>query len=114
MDRIIRFFLVVSCLAFFHQAKAQFDDPKTLNMEKPDIKMDVRDEGGKWLVTLSTDRPVFGVWVNASGIAGEFTDNHIALIQGEPRTLEFKPRDAKTTFKDFRKSLSVTHIRATY
>ena len=32
MDRIIRFFLIVSCLAVFHQAKAQFDDPKTLEI----------------------------------------------------------------------------------
>ena len=91
-----------------------FDDPKTLNMEKPAIKMDVKDEGGAWRVTLSTDKPAFGVWVNAAGIAGEFSDNHIALIQGEPRTLEFKPRDPKTAFEDFRKSLTVKCIRSTY
>ena len=91
-----------------------FDDPKTLNMEKPDIKMEVKDDGGKWLVTLSTDKPVFGVWVNATGVAGEFSDNHIALLPGEPRALEFKPREATTSFEDFRKSLSVKHLRATY
>ena len=91
-----------------------FDDPKNLNMEKPEIKMDVKDDGGKWTVTLSTDRPAFGVWVNADGIAGEFSDNHIALIQGEPRTLVFRPEDSKTTFEDFKKSLSLKHIRATY
>ena len=91
-----------------------FDDPKALNMEKPDIKMDVKDNGGKWSVTLTTDKPAFGVWVNADGIAGEFSDNHIALIQGEPRTLVFRPEDSKTTFEDFKKSLSLKHIRATY
>ena len=91
-----------------------FDAPKDLNMEKPDIKMEAKDENGKWLVTLSTDKPAFGVWVEAFGVPGEFDDNHIALIPGEPRTLVFTPRDAKTTFADFEKSLTFKHIRATY
>ena len=32
MYRIIRFLLILSCLAFFMQANAQFDDPKTLEV----------------------------------------------------------------------------------
>ena len=32
MYRIIRFLLILSCLAFFVQANAQFDDPKTLEV----------------------------------------------------------------------------------
>ncbi len=91
-----------------------FDDPKNLNMEKPEIKMDVKDDGGKWTVALSTDRPAFGVWVNADGIAGEFSDNHVALLPGEPRSLDFRPRDPKTTFEAFGKSLTVKSIRDTY
>ena len=91
-----------------------FDIPKTLNMEKPDIKMAARNEGGRWLVTLSTDKPAFGVWVETPGIPGEFSDNFIALVQGEPRTLEFRPHDPKTAFDAFRKSLTLKHIRATY
>ena len=91
-----------------------FDAPKDLNMEKPDIKMEAKDENGKWLVSLSTDKPAFGVWVEAFGVPGEFSDNHIALIPGEMRTLVFTPRAAKTTFADFEKSLTFKHIRATY
>ena len=32
MCRRIRFLLIISCLAFFHQANAQFDDPKTIEV----------------------------------------------------------------------------------
>lgn len=50
----------------------------------------------------------------AFGISGEFSDNHFTLLPGEPRTLTFTPRDSKTTIDDFRKSLTVKHIRETY
>ena len=65
-------------------------------------------------VTLTTDKPAFFVWANVRGIQGEFDDNSFTLLPGEPRTLTFKPRDPKTTFDDFRKSLTVKHIRETY
>lgn len=32
MNKVFRFLLILSCLAFFSQAKAQFDDPKTLEV----------------------------------------------------------------------------------
>ncbi len=38
----------------------------------------------------------------------------VTLIPGEPRTLVFKPRNPKTTFSDFKKSLTLKHIRETY
>ena len=91
-----------------------FYDPKDCNFEKAEVKMAAKQAKGKWLVTLSTDKPAFGVWVNASGIKGEFDDNHFTLLPGEPRTLVFKPQDAATKFDDFAKSLSVKHIRQTY
>ena len=50
----------------------------------------------------------------AFSISGEFSDNHFTLLPGEPRTLTFTPRDPKTTFNDFKKSLIVKHIRETY
>ena len=60
-------------------------------------------------ITLSTDKPAFFVWVNATGVRGEFDDNSFTLLPGEPRTLTFTPKgpvDAET----FRKSLSVTDL----
>ena len=54
------------------------------------------------------------MWVEAFGVPGEFSDDFFALLPGEPRTLVFKPRNAETTFADFRNALTLKHIRATY
>jgi beta-mannosidase len=91
-----------------------FVNPKDCSFEHAEVKMESKNVDGKWLVELSTDKPAFGVWVNASGIKGEFDDNHFTLLPGEPRTLVFKPQDAATKFDDFRKSLTVKHVRQTY
>jgi beta-mannosidase len=97
-----------------YQSNYMFGYAKDCNFEKADVKMEAKNEKGKWLVTLSTDKPAFGVWVNASCIAGEFDDNHLTLLPGEPRTLVFKPQDAATRFDDFAKSLTVRNVRQTY
>ena len=64
-------------------------------------------------VTLTTDKPAFFVWVNATGVRGEFDDNSFTLLPGETRTLTFTPKgpvDAET----FAKSLSVTDLSKSY
>jgi len=70
--------------------------------------------GGKWTVTLTTDKPAFFVWANSSGIRGEFSDNSFALFPGRPVTLTFTPKDAQTTYDEFVKALTVRHLRQTY
>jgi beta-mannosidase len=69
---------------------------------------------GKWTVTLTTDKPAFFVWANASGIRGEFSDNSFALFPGRPIVLTFTPKDPAATFDDFAKALTVRHLRQTY
>ena len=91
-----------------------FGYPKDCNFEPAEVKMEAKEEKGQWIVTLSTDKPAFGVWVNASRIAGEFDDNHLTLLPGNPRTLVFKPLDGATRFADFVQSLTVRHVRQTY
>ena len=91
-----------------------FDSFKNLNLAKANVKMEAKEKGGAFQVELSTDKPAFGVWVEAFGVPGEFSDDFLTLIPGEPRTITFKPRDPKTTFADFKKSLTLKHIRATY
>lgn len=91
-----------------------FDTFKNLNLAEAKVQLAAAERGGAFAITLSTDKPAFSVWVEAFGIPGEFSDNHFTLLPGEPRTLTFKPRDPKTTFDDFRKSLTVKHIRETY
>ena len=64
-------------------------------------------------ITLTTDKPAFFVWVNATGIRGEFDDNSFTLLPGEPRTLTFTPKgpiDADA----FRRSLSVMDLSKSF
>ena len=72
------------------------------------------ERGGRWTVTLTTDKPAFFVWANAAGIPGEFSDNSFTLYPGQPVTLTFTPKDAATTFADFTAALTVKHLRQTY
>lgn len=64
-------------------------------------------------VTLTTDKPAFFVQVNADGLAGEFCDNSVTLLPGQPRTLTFTPK-GEVTQAAFAKAISVLHLRATY
>ncbi len=72
------------------------------------------ERGGKWTVTLTTDKPAFFVWANASGVRGEFDDNSFALFPGRPVTLTFTPKDSDATFGQFAKALTIKHLRQTY
>ena len=85
-----------------------------MNLAEAKVQLEAAEKGGVCTMTLTADKPAFSVWVDAFGIHGEFSDNHFTLLPGEPRTLNFIPRDPKTTFDDFRKSLTVKHIRETY
>ena len=64
-------------------------------------------------VTLATDRPALFVQVNADDLAGEFDDNSLTLLPGQPRTLTFTPKGAIDQAA-FAKSVSVLHLKATY
>jgi len=78
------------------------------------VTLEAKDEKGVWSVTLATDKPAFFVWVNATGVPGEFSDNSFTLYPNRPVKLVFTPKNPKTTFADFRNSLSVFHLRKTY
>ena len=69
---------------------------------------------GTFTVTLKTDKPAFFVWVNATGIRGEFDDNSFTLLPDASRTLTFTPKDPAVTFDQFQKALTVKHLRETY
>ena len=72
-------------------------------------KANVRAEIDGFKVTLTTDKTAFWVWMNAKGIRGEFDDNAVTLVPGNPRTFTFKPKDAITS-ELFKKSFTVTHL----
>ncbi len=68
---------------------------------------------GTWEVTVRTDKPAFFVWLNASGIAGEFSDNSFTLLPGTVKTVTFKPK-GQGDFIAFKKALEIKHLRQTY
>ena len=72
-------------------------------------KANVKAEIDGFKVTLTTDKPAFWVWMNAKGIRGEFDNNAVTLVPGDPRTFTFKPKDAITP-ELFKKSFTVTHL----
>ena len=72
-------------------------------------KANVKAEIDGFKVTLTTDKPAFWVWMNAKGIRGEFDNNAVTLVPGDPRTFTFKPKDAITP-ELFKESFTVTHL----
>ena len=89
-----------------------FPKYKTLNLAKADVKVEASERNGEWTVEVSTDRPAFFVWLNTS-VRGEFSDNSFLLLPGQSRLLTFK-RKGEGTFEQFKKSLSLMHLRQTY
>ena len=74
-------------------------------LPKANVKAEINGFG----VTLTTDKPAFWVWMNVKGIHGEFDDNAVTLVPGQPRTFTFKPKDAVTP-EAFKAAFSVTHL----
>ena len=72
----------------------------------------LRTDASGFRVTLSADAPAFFVWLDAPGVRGEFSDNSIALLPGEPRTVAFSPKDPATTPEVFRAALETAHLAA--
>ena len=87
-----------------------FTEYKRCELAKPQIRLQV---GKNYRVTLRTDKPAFFVALNATGIRGEFDDNCITLLPGQTRTLQFTPKQP-VTLAQFKKALSVNHLRGTY
>ena len=94
-----------------------FDLFKKYDLAKAKVECEVKAEGdlkaGGLKVVLSTDRPAFFVWANATGVRGEFSDNSITLLPGRPVTLAFRPKEPVTP-EAFRRALGVMHLRETY
>lgn len=58
---------------------------------------------------VSTDCPAFFVWLNATGVRGEFSDNSFTILPGRPRTLVFIPKEPVSK-EAFARALSVRHL----
>lgn len=86
---------------------------KKCALVKPKIAVQVKAAGKGFCVTLKTDVPAFWVDLNVDGIAGEFDDNCFNLLPGAGRSVQFTPK-GEVTLGEFRKQLTVLHLRGTY
>ena len=77
------------------------------------VKTNVKAEGQSFKLEIATDKAAFFVSANADGIKGEFDDNCFTMLAGEKRVLTFTP-ESKVSLEQFRKAVSVKHLRATY
>ena len=84
-----------------------FVEPKDCSIQKADVKMTASRRKGKWVVSLTTDKPAFYVWVTAKGFKGHFCDNSFTLLPGQIKEITFK---AEGSFDEFAKALKVTHL----
>ena len=91
-----------------------FDLFMNSNLAKTDVRTAFAEKDGKFLVTLSADKPAFFVWANVWRTRGEFDDNSFTLYPGEPRTIVFTPKAPGMTLDAFKKAFAVMHLRETY
>ena len=95
--------------AFAHVNTHVFTEYKRCTLAKAAVRTEVKG----FQVTLTTDKPALFVQLNADGLAGEFDDNSVTLLPGQPRTLTFAPKGAVDQAA-FAKAVSLMHLRATY
>ena len=97
-----------------------FTEYKRCEIAKAAVRAEVTaGTGGRGImVALTTDAPVFFVSLDAAGIPGEFEDNGFTLVPGAPRVVGFAPRGVgdkgRPSLAEFRRALSVRHLRDTY
>ena len=58
-------------------------------------------------VTLTAKRPAFHVWCRADGLDGEFSDNDLMLLPGEPVRIRF---DGRASADEFKRAFAVVHL----
>ena len=90
-----------------------FDEFRHAPMAAANVSVETRDLGGRFAVTMRSAKPAFFVWANVWKVRGEFDDNFVHLLPGEPKTLVFTPEDPTLTLAAFRRALSVTDLSGT-
>ncbi len=88
-------------------------EPKRIDLARATITKEAALTEGGFSVSLSTDAPAFFVALDAGDIPGEFDDNCLTLLPGEPRVIRFLPR-TPATLERFRHAIAVRHLRDSY
>ena len=56
--------------------------PDLKDVPDANVTADVSERGGKWVISLTTDKPAYYVWLSAPGVK-RFSDNSFNLMPGE-------------------------------
>lgn len=100
--------------AVAHRNLHTFTEFKRYDLLDPQIVTTVAETAGALTVTLTAAKPAWFCTVNADGLAGEFSDNSVVLLPGQPVSLTFKPKQAGVSVETLRKALSVMHLQKSY
>ena len=90
-----------------------FSAYKKCALKKPRIGLKSAQAAKGFTVTLTTDAPAFWVRLDVAGTRGEFDDNGFTLLPGAAKRVLFTPKE-KITLAEFRKNLTLRHLRDTY
>jgi beta-mannosidase len=90
-----------------------FSAYKSCTLEKPRVRLKVTPAPKGFAVKLTTDVPAFWVRLDVAGTRGEFDDNGFTLLPGPGKRVLFTPKE-KITPAEFRRDLTVRHLRDTY
>lgn len=83
---------------------------KKLELQKPQLKTTIRKGAGNtFAVTIASRKPAFYVMLQAEGIEGEFDDNGLTILPGEPRVLTFTPKKP-VALDRFKRSLKICDL----
>jgi beta-mannosidase len=67
-----------------------FLPPKDLDLPKPEITFDIKEQGGKHVISIRTDKLAKNVYLTTD-TEGFFSDNYFDLMPGEGKTIAFEP-----------------------
>ncbi|MEE2727428.1 MAG: glycoside hydrolase family 2 protein [Candidatus Latescibacterota bacterium] len=88
---------------------------KSCNLPKAEVQCRViEEEGGRLVVVVRTDAPVFYLTLEAQGLRGEFGDNGFTLLPDEERVLSYHGKGQSVSSQELASALRIQHLRSTY
>ena len=87
-----------------------FAPPKDLQLEKPEISVQVSEEKGNFIIQVSSDKLVKNLFLSAVGFPGRFSNNFFDVLPGKAYTVSI-PKNGD--LKDFEKKLKLMHLQQT-
>jgi beta-mannosidase len=98
-DAILRSRLVFND-EVLHENQYLFVRHKNLKINDPAIDFEFKEEGGKLLVALKSNKAAFGVTFKHSGLDLQFSDNYFTLFPKEQKIIEIISKESISEIKN--------------